>query len=74
MKLKKAILYLARALYKENNDHICKKSTTELSSITKHNHRKDLDKHFGIYQEYADHISAITGDKNKIDHIKKTVR
>ena len=59
---------------KENNDHICNKSTTELSSISKHDHRKDLDKHFAIYQEYADHISAITGDKNKIDHIKKTVR
>ena len=27
-----------------------------------------------IYQEYADNISAITSNKNKIDHIKKAVR
>ena len=27
-----------------------------------------------VYQEYADDISTITSDKNKIDHIKKPVR
>ena len=32
-----------------------------------------MDKHFAIYQEYADNISAIKSDKNKIDHKKYTV-
>ena len=61
-------LYLARALYKKNNDHICKKSTiatsSELSSLSKHDYRNDRDQHFAIYQKYAGHISAITSDKN----------
>ena len=26
-----------------------------------------MDKHFAIYQEYADNISAMKSDKNKID-------
>ena len=63
-------LYLVRALYKENNYHICKKSTittsSELSSGWKHDLRKS-------YQEYANDISFITSDKNKIGHIKKAV-
>ena len=46
-------LYLVRAHYKENNDHICKKSTittsTDLSSTSKDNHRKDIDEHCAIY-------------------------
>ena len=68
-------LHLVTALYKGNNDHICKKSriitSSELSSISKHDHRKDIDEHFSIYQQYANDISTITSDKNKIDHIKK---
>ena len=71
-------LYLSRALNEENNDHICSKSTiiasSELSSISKHDHRTDIDEHFDIYQEYAVDISAITTDKDTIDHIKKTVQ
>ena len=74
----KFILYLARALHKENNDRICKKSTittsSEVSSVSKHDHCKDKDKHLAIYQEYAGDISVITSDKNKNDHIKKAVR
>ena len=61
-------LYLTRALYKKNNDHICKKSTiatsSELSSLSKHDHRNDRDEHFTIYQGYTDDISTITSDKN----------
>ena len=64
-------LYLARALYKENNDHVCKKSTitssSKLSSISKHYHHKDTEEHFATHQEYTD-ISVIASDKNKIDH------
>ena len=70
-------LYLARAFYKENNDHICKKSaittSSQLLSISKHDHQKDIDKHFAIYQEYADDTVVITSDKNKIHQIKKAV-
>ena len=58
-----------------NSLYICEKSATttssELSSISKHDHRKDRDEHIAIYQECADYISAITSDKNKIDHIQK---
>ena len=61
-------LYLARVLCKENNDHICKRSkittSSELSSISKHDHRKDIDEHFAIYQENGDDISSITSDEN----------
>ena len=32
-----------------------------------------MDKNFAIYQEYADNISAMKSDKNKIDHKKYTV-
>ena len=46
-------LYLARALYKEYNDRICRKiiitTSSKLSSISKHDHLKDIDKHFSIY-------------------------
>ena len=67
-------LHLPRTLNKKNNGHIYKKSTittsSELSSISKLNHRKDIDKHFDIYQEYADDISAITTDKNTTEHNK----
>ena len=53
-----------RALYKGNNDHISKRSTTtissEISCISKHDHLKDSDEHFVIYQHYAYDISAIT--------------
>ena len=48
------LLYLMKALYKENNDHIYKKSTiiisSKLSSLSKHDHRKESDEHFVIYQ------------------------
>ena len=51
-------LFLARVLCKEKNDQLCKKSTittlSELSSISKHKHRKDIDKHFPTYKEYSD--------------------
>ena len=47
-------LSLARALCKENNDHICKKSTittsSQLSSISKFDLCMDIDEHFAIYQ------------------------
>ena len=70
-------LYLLRELCKENDGHMCKKfmiiTSSELSSIPKHDHSKDIDKHFDIHQEYALYISAITTDKNKICYIKKTV-
>ena len=70
-------LYLMGALYKGTDDHICKKSTITtlfgLSSISRYDNRKNRDKHFVLYQEYADDISVITSDKNKIDHIKKAV-
>ena len=40
--------------YQEIDDHICKKSTiitsSELSSMSKHDHRKDIVEHFSIYQ------------------------
>ena len=68
-------LYLAGALYKENNDHICKKSTittsSDLSSISKQGDREARNEHFAINLENGDYISAITNDKNEIDHIKK---
>ena len=70
-----------RALYEENNDYICKKSTnttsTEHSSTSKHDHRKDIDEHLTIYIYIYIYnmlmISLIT-DKSKIDLIKKAVR
>ena len=41
--------FLARALYKENDDHTCKKSTittsSELSSISRHDHHKERKLH-----------------------------
>lgn len=41
---------------------------------SKHDHRKSIDEHFGIYQRYAVDISGvITTDKNTNDHIKMTV-
>ena len=46
---------------------------TELSSISKHDHRKDRDKPIVIEQEYADEISAIASGKNKIHRIKEAV-
>ena len=39
-------------------------TSSKLSSLSKHDHRNDRDKHFAIYQEYADDISATTSDKN----------
>lgn len=63
-------------LYKGNNE-ICKKSTittfSESSSTSRYYHHKNKDEHFILYQEYADDISAIMSDRNKIDHIKKAV-
>ena len=51
LRINEFILYLSRALYKENNDHICKESTIttsfDLSSI-KHDHRKGIDEHSDI--------------------------
>lgn len=45
-------LYFLRELYKEN-DHMCKKfmiiTSSELLSISKQDHGKDIDKHFDIY-------------------------
>ena len=45
--------------------------SSELSSISRVNHRKDIDKNFGTYQEYADDISAITTEKNTTEHNKQ---
>ena len=60
-------IYLVGVLSKENNDHICKKFTitisSKLSPLSKYDHRKDIDEHFAIYQEYSDDMSAITSDK-----------
>ena len=42
-------LYFLRELYEEDNDHMCNKfmiiTSSELSSISKHDHDKDIDKH-----------------------------
>ena len=50
-------------------------TTTKQSAhpYQKHDHRKFIDEHFALCQEYADDNSAITTDKNKIDDIKKVV-
>ena len=48
-------------------------TSSGLSSIPKQDHRRDIDKHFALYQGYTDVISAIKTDKNKTEHIKKTV-
>ena len=62
---------------KQNNDHICKKSTiitlSKLSSIPTHDQHRHKKKHFDICQEYADNISAITTDKIKRGHTKKSI-
>ena len=62
---------------KQNNDHICKKSTIitlpKLSSIPTHDQHRHKKKHFDICQEYADNISAITTDKIKCGHTKKSI-
>ena len=62
---------------KQNNDHVCKKSTiitlSKLSSIPTHDQHRYKKKHFDICQEYADNISAITTDKIKRGHTKKSI-
>ena len=50
-------------------------TSSEISTISKHDHRNGIDEHFDIYQDYAVDISAInTTDKNANAHIKMTVR
>ena len=50
-------------------------TSSEISTISKHDHRNGIDEHFNIYQDYAVDISAIiTTDKNANAHIKMTVR